>query len=141
MIFIQFWVFYLTFVHLWCSWSKMTVIRNEWVRLQLVYKIEFRHMAIHQMDTIPLPDPHMHVCLSAHTHTSLPFLASMATPTGTFPQYNLCPTGTTPVGILTNNRNIVSITLFLEDLVHKAFLRPCSQFILWQHNDQTIYCR
>jgi hypothetical protein len=37
--------------------------------------------------------------------------------------------GTTPVGILTNNRNIVSIIYrtFLAALACKAFLRPCSQ--------------
>lgn len=84
LIFIKFGV--LTFVHLWCSRSKMTGP-----------KMEFMHMPIHQMDT--LPDPRM--CLSTHllgfhrNHTCWP----------------------------SHNRNIVSIIYrpFLTVLVYDTF--------------------
>ena len=121
--------------------QKWAVIRNEWVRLQLVYNIEFRHMPIHQMDTLPLPDPHMYVCLSTHTPHS-PSWLPWQPPREPFPN-RIFPPREPQLSAFSQTIATLfqqNIELFSQLWYIKAFLRPFSQFNLWQLNDQTIYC-
>ncbi len=127
--FMKFCVFYWTCIHPWCSVQKWLATRNEWVRLHLVYKIEFKH--IHTL----LSHTPTCRCLWAGTHTHTHLMAPCL--------FLTTPTGTTPFGGPLKKKQVTlfhwHIKLSRSSGIQN-FLRLCWRLILWQHAGSVIYC-
>lgn len=116
--------------------QKWPVIGNELVRLQLIYKTFLPSFPTPQHTGV-FEQTHTHA--RVHTYTSYaPFWLQWQPPREPIDNIIFIPW---EQHLLENKTAALFQSYnFLAALVYKAFLRPCSQFSLWQHDGQEMYC-